>query len=211
MGLVRGHAANRTRQSAGRATVSRFPGEGATRARAPRSQFLLKIMTYAVRISSGDPVAVTKTVQRAIHRVDPVQTIFHIATMEEIVSASVQGRRLGAIPRATLRTRTGCCGGGTVRRSLVYGHTKEARDCGPYGSARDRGRGRVDDSVSRVVLYAIGLTCGLMGVIWCGICCRTCSREFSLRIRSCSVSQQRRHCLCPSLRPGFRGPASGVD
>lgn len=61
------------------------------------SEFLLKqIMTYVVR-SSGDPAAIATEVQRAIHRVDPEQTVFHVATMQEIVSASVEGRRLAAL------------------------------------------------------------------------------------------------------------------
>lgn len=61
------------------------------------SEFLLKqIMTYAVR-GTGEPAVLSNEIQQAIRRVDSSQTIFHIATMQEIVTSSVQGRRLGAV------------------------------------------------------------------------------------------------------------------
>ena len=134
------------------------------------SQFLLKqIMTYAVRISSGDPVAVTKTVQRAIHRVDPVQTIFHIATMEEIVSASVQGRRLGAILLTMFAGLALVVAAAGLYGVLSYMATQKKREIAVRMALGARQDEVVWMIVSRaLVLYAIGLTCGLMGVIWCG-------------------------------------------
>jgi predicted permease len=61
------------------------------------SEFLLKqIMSFVVR-TSGDPETVTNDVRRIIHRVDPVQTVFHVETINEILSDSVRSRRLGAL------------------------------------------------------------------------------------------------------------------
>lgn len=61
------------------------------------SQFLLQqIMTYVVR-ATGDPGALSKDIQHVIKGVDAGQTVFHTATMNEIVSASVESRRLGAL------------------------------------------------------------------------------------------------------------------
>jgi|SRR5690242_5101807 hypothetical protein len=79
-------------------------------------EFLLKqIMTYVVR-SSGDPAAMVTEVQWAIHRVDPERTVLHVATMQEIVSASVKGP-----PRSFYRSISGValgmsrCGPGSHR------------------------------------------------------------------------------------------------
>ncbi len=134
------------------------------------SQFLLKqIMTYVVRVSRGDPVAVNKQVQRVIHRVDPGQTVFHVATMKEIVSASVRSRRLGALLLSVFAGLALVVAAAGLYGVLSYTVTQRKRDIAvrmALGASRD-------DVVRMVVshalvLYAIGLAGGVMGVIWWG-------------------------------------------
>ncbi|HSU58957.1 MAG TPA: ABC transporter permease [Bryobacteraceae bacterium] len=134
------------------------------------SQFLLKqIMTYVVRVSSGDPVAVDQQVQHVIHRVDPGQTIFHVATMKEIVSASVQSRRLGALLLSVFAGLALLVAVAGLYGVLSYTVTQKKRDIAvrmALGASRDE---VVRMVVSRAfVLYAIGLTGGIVGAIWCG-------------------------------------------
>ncbi len=134
------------------------------------SQFLLKqIMTYAVRVSSGDPVTVSKSVQQVIHRVDPGQTVFHIATMQEVVSASVEGRRLGAILLSVFAGLALVVAVAGLYGVLSYMVSQRKRDIAvrmALGASRDD---VVRMILSRaLLLYAIGLTGGVVGVIWCG-------------------------------------------
>ena len=134
------------------------------------SQFLLRqIMTYVVRVSSGDPVAVSKEVQRVIHRVDPVQTVFHVATMKDIVSASVQSRRLGAILLSVFAGLALVVAAAGLYGVLSYVVTQKKRDIAVRMALGARQDEVVWMIVSRaLVLYAIGLTGGLIGVMWCG-------------------------------------------
>jgi putative ABC transport system permease protein len=134
------------------------------------SQFLLKqIMTYAVRVSNGDPVAVDKEVQRAIHRVDPTQTIFHVAIMKEIVSASAQSRQLGAMLLSVFAGLALLVAAAGLYGVLSYMVTQKKHEIAvrmALGAGRDD---VVRMIVSRaLVLYSIGLAGGLVGVIWCG-------------------------------------------
>jgi putative ABC transport system permease protein len=133
------------------------------------SQFLLKqIMTYLVR-SNGDPVAVSKDVQRVIHRVDPAQTVFHVATMKEIVSASVQSRRLGAILLSVFAGLALVVAAAGLYGILSYMVTQRRRDIAVRMALGARQNEVVRMIVSRaLLLYAIGVVAGLIGVIWCG-------------------------------------------
>ncbi len=133
------------------------------------SQFLLKqIMTYAVR-SSVNPLAVDKEVERVIHRVDPAQTIFHVATMKKIVSASVQSRRLGAILLSVFAGLALVVAAAGLYGVLSYMVTQKKREIAVRMALGARRDDVVRMIVSRaLVLYAIGLAGGLLGVIWCG-------------------------------------------
>lgn len=133
------------------------------------SQFLLKqIMTYVVR-SNGDPMALDKEVQRVIHRVDPAQTVFHVATMKEIVSASVQSRRLGATLLSVFAGLALIVAAAGLYGVLSYMVTQRRRDI-----AVRMALGAGQDEVIRMIvsrallLYAVGLAAGLVGVMWCG-------------------------------------------
>lgn len=133
------------------------------------SEFLLKqVMTYVVR-SGGDPVAISNDVQRVIHRVDPAQTVFHVATMKEIVSASVQSRRLAAVLLSVFAALALVVAAAGLYGVLSYMITQRTRDI----AVRMALGARQDDIVRMIVarallLYAIGLAGGLVGVIWCG-------------------------------------------
>lgn len=134
------------------------------------SQFLLKqIMTYVVRVSSGDPGSVNKEVQTVIHRVDPGQTVFHVATMNEIVSASVRSRRLGAILLAVFAGLALVVAVAGLYGVLSYMVMQKKRDIA-VRMALGANRNEVVQMVisHALVLYAIGLAAGLVGVIWCG-------------------------------------------
>jgi predicted permease len=133
------------------------------------SQFLLKqIMTYAVR-SNGDPATVANEVQHVIHGVDPAQTVFHIATMQEIVSASVQSRRLGAALLSAFAGLALVVAAAGLYGVLSYMVTERKRDIAVRMAIGARQHDVVRMIVSRaLVLYAIGLVGGLLGVIWCG-------------------------------------------
>ncbi|MGA8030006.1 MAG: ABC transporter permease [Bryobacteraceae bacterium] len=133
------------------------------------SEFLLKqIMTYVVR-ASGDPLNVSNEVQRVIHRVDSAQTVFHIATMQEIVSHSVRSRRLGAILLSAFAGLALIVAAAGLYGVLSFMVTQRKRDI----AVRMALGARQDDVVRMIVahallLYVIGLAAGLVGVIWCG-------------------------------------------
>ncbi len=134
------------------------------------SQFLLKqIMTYAVRVSNGDPAAVSKAVRQVIERVDPGQTVFHVATMKEIVSASVKSRRLSALLLSVFAGLALAVAIAGLYGVLSYMVSQQRRDL-----AVRMALGATRNEVTRMVvshalvLYAIGLAAGLIGVIWCG-------------------------------------------
>ncbi len=133
------------------------------------SQFLLKqIMTYVVR-STGDPLALNHDVQHVIHRVDPAQTVFHVATMTEIVSASVQSRRLGAILLSVFAGLALVVAAAGLYGVLSYMVTQRRRDIAVRMALGARKDEVIRMVVSRaLVLYAIGAALGLVGVIWCG-------------------------------------------
>ncbi len=133
------------------------------------SQFLLKqIMTYAVR-SNGDPAVVANEVQRVIHGVDPAQTIFHVATMQEIVSRSVQSRRLGATLLSAFAGLALIVAAAGLYGVLSYLVTQRRRDIAVRMALGATRHDVVRMIVTRaVVLYTIGLAGGLLGVIWCG-------------------------------------------
>lgn len=133
------------------------------------SQFLLKqIMTYVVR-SDGDPVTTGQEIQHVIHRLDPAQTVFHIATMKEIVSASVRSRRLGAMLLSVFAGLALVVAAAGLYGILSYTVTQRGRDI----AVRMALGARQDEVIRMIVshallLYAIGLAVGLVGVIWCG-------------------------------------------
>ncbi len=134
------------------------------------SQFLLKqIMTYAVRVSNGDPAAVSKAVRQAIERVDPGQTVFHVATMNEIVSASVKSRRLAALLLSVFAGLALVVAVAGLYGVLSYMVTQKKRDIA-LRMALGAGQKEVVRMVvtHALVLYAVGLAMGLAGVIWCG-------------------------------------------
>jgi ABC-type antimicrobial peptide transport system permease subunit len=134
------------------------------------SQFLLKqIMTYVVRVSSGDPNALNKEVQNVIHRVDPGQTIFHVATMKEIVLASVKSRRMGALLLSVFGFLALVVAVAGLYGVLSYMVAQKKRDIAvrmALGASRNEVVRMVVSHA--LVLYAIGLAAGLLGVIWCG-------------------------------------------
>lgn len=133
------------------------------------SVFLLKqIMTYVVR-TTGDPAAITNAVQHVIRRVDPAQTVFHVATMNEIVSASVKSRRLAAVLLSVFAGLALMVAAAGLYGVLSYMITQRSRDI----AIRMALGARQDDVVRMIVsralaLYGIGLAGGLVGVIWCG-------------------------------------------
>ena len=133
------------------------------------SEFLLKqIMTYVVHVS-GDPGSVGNEVQRVIHQVDPAQTIFHVATMQEIVSASVQARRLGGILLSVFAGLALVVAAAGLYGVLSYMVTQRNRDIALRMALGARQDEIVRMIVSRaLVLYAVGLAGGTVGVIWCG-------------------------------------------
>lgn len=133
------------------------------------SQFLLKqIMTYVVR-GTGEPAILSNEVQHAIHRVDPAQTVFHIATMQEIVSTSVRSRRLGAMLLSVFAGLALIVAAAGLYGVLSYTITQKSRDI-----AIRIALGAGQNDVLRMVvwralrLFAIGLCIGLVGVVSSG-------------------------------------------
>ena len=133
------------------------------------SQFLLKqIMSFVVRMS-GDPETVVTDVRHIIHRLDPAQTIFHVETMEGIVSDSVRSRRLGAILLSVFAGLALVVAAAGLYGVLSFMVTQRRRDI-----AVRMALGALQNQVVRLVvgralvLYVIGLATGLVGVIWCG-------------------------------------------
>jgi ABC-type antimicrobial peptide transport system permease subunit len=133
------------------------------------SEFLLKqIMTYVVR-TNGNPIQVSQQAQRVIHQVDPAQTIFHVATMQEVVSTSVKGRRLGGILLSVFAGLALVVAAAGLYGVLSYMVTQRRRDIAVRMALGARQNEIVRMIVSRaLVLYAIGLAAGMVGVIWCG-------------------------------------------
>jgi putative ABC transport system permease protein len=133
------------------------------------SQFLLKqIMTYVVRCN-GSPAHLQQDVRRIIQRVDPAQTIFHVATMEEIVSASVESRRLGAMLLSVFAALALLVAAAGLYGLLSYTVMQKTREI-----AVRMALGAQQNEVVRMVvlrafaLYLIALAAGLIGVVWCG-------------------------------------------
>ncbi len=125
-------------------------------------------MTYAVR-SNADPGTLGNQVQHVIHGVDPAQTIFHIATMQQIVSASVQGRRMGATLLSAFAGLALVVAAAGLYGVLSYMVTQRKRDIAVRMALGAAQHDVVRMIVSRALgLYAIGLAGGLLGAIWCG-------------------------------------------
>ena len=135
----------------------------------PWSMFLLKvIMTYVVR-SSGDPTALANDVQRVIRRVDPMQTAFHVATMNEIVSSSVKSRRLAAVLLSVFAGLALVVAAAGLYGVLSYMITQRSRDIAVRMALGAKQNDVVRMIVARALaLYGIGLVAGVVGVIWCG-------------------------------------------
>ncbi len=133
------------------------------------SQFLLKqIMTYVVR-STESPATLIREVQHAIHRVDPMQTTFHAATMDEIVSNSVRSRRLEALLLSVFAVLALIVAAAGLYGLLSYTITQRTRDIAVRIALGAKQSDVVHMIVSRaLVLYAIGLCAGLIGAVWCG-------------------------------------------
>jgi putative ABC transport system permease protein len=133
------------------------------------SQFLLKqIMTYVVR-STESPMTLSNAVQHVIHRVDPMQTVFHVATMQEIVSHSVQSRRLGALLLSVFAGLALIVAAAGLYGLLSYMITQRSRDIAVRMALGAKQSDVVRMIISRAIaLYAIGLCAGLVGTIWCG-------------------------------------------
>ncbi len=134
------------------------------------SQFLLKqIMTYIVRVSNRDPAALNREIQQVINRVDPGQTVFHVATMQEIVSASVQSRRLGAILLSVFAGLALVVAVAGLYGVLSYVVLQRKRDIAVRMALGANRKDVVGMIIARaLVLYAIGVAAGLVGVIWIG-------------------------------------------
>ncbi len=133
------------------------------------SQFLLKqIMSFVIR-TNGDPATVASDVRRVIHRVNPGQTIFHVETMEDIVSASVQNRRLSAILLSVFAGLALVVAAAGLYGVLSFLVTQRRRDI-----AVRMALGALQSEIVRMVvgralaLYVMGLATGLIGAIWCG-------------------------------------------
>lgn len=133
------------------------------------SQFLLKqIMTYVVR-SSEPPANLQQDVRRIIQRVDPAQTIFHVANMEEIVSASVESRRLGAMLLSVFAGLALLVAAAGLYGLLSYTVMQKTRDIAVRMALGAQQNEVVQMVVFRAfALYMIALAAGLLGVVWCG-------------------------------------------
>ena len=133
------------------------------------SEFLLKqIMAYVV-CSSGDPATMAMEVQRTIRQVDPEQTVFHVATMQEIVSASVESRRLAALLLSVLAGLAIVVAAAGLYGVLSYLISQKRRDIAVRMALGARKNDVLWMLASRALeLYGVGAGCGLLGVIWCG-------------------------------------------
>ncbi len=133
------------------------------------SQFLLKQIMSSVVRTSGDPATIANDVRHVIHRVDPAQTVFHVEKMEDVISASVQSRRLGAILLSVFAGLALVVAAAGLYGVLSFTATQRKREI-----AMRMALGAMQHEIVRMivgralVLYAIGLAAGLIGVIWCG-------------------------------------------
>jgi putative ABC transport system permease protein len=60
----------------------------------PFAQFSNENVTLAVRVASGDPLALAPAVKREIESIDPDQPVAQVSTMEKNIRASLAARRL---------------------------------------------------------------------------------------------------------------------
>jgi putative ABC transport system permease protein len=60
----------------------------------PFAQFSNENVTLAVRVASGDPLALAPAVKREIESIDPDQPVAQVSTMEKNIGASLAARRL---------------------------------------------------------------------------------------------------------------------
>ena len=133
------------------------------------SQFLLKQITSLVVRTSGNPTTVANDLRRVIRRVDPDQTIFHVETMEDVVSASVRSRRLGAILLSVFAGLALVVAAAGLYGVLSFMVTQRKRDIAIRLALGAQQNEIVRMVVGRaLVLYTIGLVGGLLGAIWCG-------------------------------------------
>lgn len=133
------------------------------------SQFLLKqIMSFVVR-TSGDPATVANNVRHVIDRIDADQSVFHVETMEDVLSQSVRSRRVGAILLSVFAVLALFVAAAGLYGVLSFMVAQRKRDI-----AIRMALGALQSEIVRAVvgraliLYTIGLVGGLLGVIWCG-------------------------------------------
>lgn len=133
------------------------------------SDFLLKaIMTYVVR-TDADPMTLSRAVTNTVHSMDSSQTVFHIATMDEIVSHSLESRRFTATLLGIFAALALIVAAAGLYALLSYTVGQRRREIAVRMALGARREHVIRSVVARAVrLYAIGLIVGILGAIWCG-------------------------------------------
>ncbi len=133
------------------------------------SDFLLKgIMTFAVR-SGGNPAGLTKSIENALHSIDPDQTVFHVAAMDEIVSSRLDTRRFTAILLGVFAALALTVAAAGLYALLSYTVGQRRREIAVRIALGARSEDVIRGVVARAMwLYAMGLAAGVVGAVWCG-------------------------------------------
>lgn len=133
------------------------------------SDFLLKsIMTYVVR-TEYEPATVQHAVESVIHGVDSSQTVFHVATMDQVVSHSLETRRFTTILLGTFAAIALLVAAAGLYALLSYAVGQRRREIAVRIALGARGDHVVRAVVARAVrLYAVSLSIGILGAAGCG-------------------------------------------
>ncbi len=133
------------------------------------SDFLLKaIMTYVVRTQS-EPTSLSRAITDTIHRMDSGQTVFHVATMDQIVSHSLENRRFTAILLGSFAALALIVAAAGLHALLSYTVGQRRREIAVRIALGARREHVIRGVVGRAVwLYGAGLAIGIAGAIWSG-------------------------------------------
>jgi putative ABC transport system permease protein len=108
--------------------------------------------------AAGDPLQISRSVQSAIHRVDPDQAVTHVQTMEAVFSESVAQPRLQLVLLAVFGGIAGLLAAVGIYGVIAYSAARRTREIGIRLAL-----GAVPNDVRRLLLRE-GMVLGVTGI-----------------------------------------------
>ena len=132
----------------------------------PHAQAATGDMTYVVR-TAGDPAASIAAIQDAVRTVDPLQTFYSVATVDQLLSGTLAARRFTTTLLALFALAALTLAGLGIYGVIAVATAQRTREIG----LRLAMGARPGDVVRMVIRGALGLAgagvaCGLVAAIW---------------------------------------------